>query len=229
MATLVTDPGLEKQIREERSHSGKDFYDEVWEGTYVMTPVPNLEHQDIGTGLVTILRMTIDWPGLGKAYQSVNVSDREEGWQYNYRVPDLAVTMKNTKARYCDTHFCGGPDFLVEIASENDLSRKKFQFYASIGVREPMLIDRDPWCIELYRLDAGELRLVGKSLVGDSTELASAVIPLSFRLLPANIAQKSKSSTATVCSDGLFRRYHTSTRSSGGRYILSPGLMSNAS
>ena len=47
MATLVTDRFVEDQIRAERARSGGDKHDEVWEGIYMMTPLSNLEHQDL--------------------------------------------------------------------------------------------------------------------------------------------------------------------------------------
>jgi Uma2 family endonuclease len=186
MATLVIDPYVEQQIRAQRAEWGADRFDEVWEGIYIMTPVPNLEHQDIATGLSTIFRIVIQWGGLGIVYQEVNVSDRERDWEHNYRVPDVAVVLNGTQAKSCATHLCGGPDFLVEIISPDDRSREKLDFYAKIGVRELMIIDRQPWNLELYRLDGHELKLVGTSRVEEATLLTSDVIPVSFRLQPSD-------------------------------------------
>ncbi len=186
MATLVIDPFVEQQIRSQRAEWGADRFDEVWEGIYIMTPVPNLEHQDISTGLSTILRIIIQWAGLGTVYQEINVSDRERGWEQNYRVPDVAVVLNGTQAKFCGTHYCGGPDFLVEIISPDDRSREKLQFYAGIGVAELMLIDRHPWRLELYRLEYGELRLKGTSQPDDASVISSNVLPLSFRLVPGD-------------------------------------------
>ena len=42
MATLITDPKLEEQLRAQRAEWGGDRYDEVWEGTYLMNPLPEL-------------------------------------------------------------------------------------------------------------------------------------------------------------------------------------------
>jgi Uma2 family endonuclease len=183
MATLVIDPYIEQQIRAQRAEWGADRLDEVWEGIYIMTPVPNLEHQDIATGLSTIFRVVIQWAGLGVVYQEVNVSDRERGWEQNYRVPDVAVVLNDTRARFCDTHLCGGPDFLIEIISPDDRSREKLKFYAKIGVRELMIVDREPWSLELYRLDGNEIQLVGTSRLDEAALLSSDVVPVKFRLL----------------------------------------------
>ena len=182
MATLITDPIVEERIRAQRAKWGADRYDEVWEGTYMMTPMPNVQHQKLAARLVAILDTVIGESG--DVCAGANVSDREDGWDHNYRAPDVVVAMKGGRAKDCDTHYCGGPDFLVEIVSTHDHSREKLPFYGQIGVREVMIIDRDPWCLELYRLDGGELRLVGKSRLDEQAELSSAVVPLTFRLLP---------------------------------------------
>lgn len=149
----------------------------------MMTPPTNTEHQEIATGLATVLGIAISWTGLGQVYQCANVSDRVAGWDQNYREPDALVVLPRSRARDCDTHLCGGPDFVVEIISVHDHSREKLPFYGQIGVRELLLIDRYPWTLELYQLDGTALRLAGRSLPDESQHLASAVLPLSFRLL----------------------------------------------
>ncbi len=55
MATLITDSELEKQLRAAREAMGADRYDEVWEGVYMMAPMPNDEHQDLVALLTSIL------------------------------------------------------------------------------------------------------------------------------------------------------------------------------
>jgi Uma2 family endonuclease len=182
MATLVRDTFLEEQIRAQRKAKGLDLYDEVWEGVYVMPPIANDEHQFIASRLGTILDMTIGLAGLGEVRLGVNVSDREEDWQYNYRIPDIAVFLKGTGSRNCGTHWVGGPDFAVEITSEGDQTREKLEFYATIGVRELLIIDRAPWTLELLRLQSGRLTVGDKSMIGRSDPLTSQVVPLSFRL-----------------------------------------------
>ena len=47
MATLVIDPGLERALLERRRASRGDRWDEVWDGVYVMAPLPNMEHQEL--------------------------------------------------------------------------------------------------------------------------------------------------------------------------------------
>ena len=182
MATLVRDVKLEEQIREDRRLRGSDRWDEVWEGVYVMAPLPNDEHQELQAELVAILQVTVKWTGLGDIRAGVNVSDRED-WTNNYRCPDVAAFMKGTTAVNRGTFWLGGPDFAVEIVSPDDASRDKLEFYGSVGVRELLVVDRHPWKLELYRLRGRRLELAGESLPGTPDVLTSDVVPLSFRLL----------------------------------------------
>jgi hypothetical protein len=96
---------------------------------------------------------------------------------------------KGTSARNCGTHWLGGPDFAVQILSPGDRTPDKFPFYASVKVRELLVIDRDPWSLELCRLRGGQLVSVGKIDVGggSSSALASEVMPLSFRLAAGSL------------------------------------------
>lgn len=184
MAVLVFDPQVEERLKEERQASGADRYDEVWEGVYMMAPLADIEHQELQTALAAIFQLAIVWEGLGRTQAGANVSDRELGWEHNYRIPDVVVVLPGSRARDCGTHWCGGPDFAVEIASPGDRSRQKLDFYAEIGVRELLLIGRDPWEVELFRLNAGRLEPVGRSALDNPTPLASTVVPMSFRLAP---------------------------------------------
>jgi Uma2 family endonuclease len=183
MTVLITDPWLEDRLKAEREASGLDRFDEVWEGVYFMPPIGNNEHQSLNSRFGGVLLSVIEWPGLGTVYVGVNVSDREEGWEKNYRIPDVAVFLKGTKAKNCGTHWCGGPDFLAEILSPGDRAREKLPFYADLGVREVLLLNRDPWALELYQRRRNRLRLVGKDTLEKPALLASAVLPLRFHLL----------------------------------------------
>jgi Uma2 family endonuclease len=184
MAVLVTDPVLAGRLKAEREASGAGRFDEVWESVYMMTPMPNDEHQRIVMLLGSILQEVIGWPGLGDVRPGVNVSQSEEGWETNYRVPDLAVFLRGGTAKNCGTFWCGGPDFGVEIVSPDDRTREKLPFYGTIGVRELLLIDRDPWALELYRSASGSLRLAVRASLEQMSVITSQVVPLDFRLTP---------------------------------------------
>ena len=166
-----------------RKRWGADHHDEVWNEVYLMSPDPNDEHQRIVTDFSYILKCVLTPDGNADVRSGANVTDRETDWRKNYRVPDVLVRFHDGLSQIRDTHWFGGPDFLIEVVSRGDRSRKKLEFYAGISVREMMVIDRYPWAVELYRLDDGELKSVGRSTLADPSMIVSEVVPLSFRLI----------------------------------------------
>jgi Uma2 family endonuclease len=185
MAVLITDPSLEERFIEERKICGSDRWDEVWEGVYIVTPLPNNEHQRIVSRLVGILVEVITSSGLGEVFAGVNLSDVDGDWEHDFRGPDVAVFLKTGKAIDCGTHWRGAADFLVEIISPGDRTREKIPFYDRIGVVELLVIDREPWSLELYQRRDGRLQLIGQSTLEKNAVLKSSLLPLSFQLIPA--------------------------------------------
>jgi Uma2 family endonuclease len=183
MTTLIQDPYLAEQIRAQRQEAGSDKWDEVWDGVYILMPLPDAEHQQIVTRLAGILELQAGLPDGSAAYAGVNVSDSEDDGTRNYRCPDVAVFLPETTAQNRDAYWLGGPDFALEVISPDDRSREKLEFYARVAIRELLLIDRDPWALELYRLHGDRLDLVGRATVVAPHALRSEVIPLSFRLV----------------------------------------------
>jgi Uma2 family endonuclease len=184
MSAVIADARLKDALIAERRASGTDRWDEVWEGVYVLMPLPNDEHQGLVQRLSTILDLTVGMAGLGLVRPGVNVSDRVVDWTQNYRCPDVVVFLEGTSAENHDA-FWYGADFAIEVASPGDRSREKLDFYAAVGTRELLLIDREPWSLELFRLHEEQLQSVGRCTPHDQTVLSSAVVPLSFRLLHA--------------------------------------------
>ena len=183
MSMVVLDPTDQEAILSQRRESGGDRYDEVWDGVYIMAPLANNEHQTLAFKLARIFDEAVGDSGLAIVQPGANVSDRGKGWERNYRCPDVVVYFKTNPAINHDTHWQGGPDFAVEVVSRFDRSRKKFDFYAKVGVRELLIVDRRPWSLELYRLnEAGRYDLVGKSTLEQPDIITSVVLPLTFRL-----------------------------------------------
>ena len=163
MGMHILNPDFANRTFKEHRASGNDRWDEVWDGVYILMPNPNIEHQEIATRFAMALGPVIEWPGLGSVFQGVNVSDRADDWTKNYRCPDVAVYLAGNPASARESHWLGGPDFAIEIISPYDRSREKLDFYASVGVRELLLIDRDPWTLELFHLHDGKMTLTGTS------------------------------------------------------------------
>ncbi len=183
MTTVINDRETERRMIARRRRLGQDKFDEVWNGVYVMSPMANDEHQDVVSVLNTLLCLVIQWPELGVVRPGVNVSDRRQRWEKNFRCPDIAVFLNDTAAINCDTHWLGGPDFAIEVASRRERVARKLRFYAKVQTRELLIVERYPWSLKLYRLEDAELRLAGDSTVGSETWLASLVLPLSFRMI----------------------------------------------
>ena len=190
MATVILDAELAKRLRAQRAEQGADRFDEVWEGTYMMAPAPNNEHQGVVNGLTAILQDVIGWPKLGNVFPGVNISDRLDDWKENYRIPDVAVFLNDTQAVDRGSYWQGGPDFAVEIVSQGDQSREKLAFYASVATRELLVIDREPWQLELYRLSTGSLNLVATNQPGGSQPIESELVGLSFALQDGDAADR---------------------------------------
>ncbi|MGW8256789.1 MAG: Uma2 family endonuclease [Thermoguttaceae bacterium] len=184
MAVLITDPRLEDQFIEERKLHGSDRWDEVWEGVYIVTPLPNNEHQEIVSDLIYLFNEIVVRGGLGKVFPGVNLSDVNGEWKDDFRGPDVAVFLKTGKAIDRGTHWCGAADFLVEIISSGDRTREKIPFYNRIGVVELLVIDREPWALELYQRRDSRLQLAAKSTLEKSEILSSVALPISFQLVP---------------------------------------------
>ena len=185
MAMMVLDSYVEERLKAEREATGADRYDEVWEGVYMMAPLADDEHQDIQLGLAAAIKNALGWdPESAMVRAGSNVSDREHGWTQNYRIPDVAVFFENGPGRNCGAHWVGGPDFAIEVASLGDRSRDKLDFYSANRVAELLLIDRQPWSVEMYRLQDDRLESVARIEPGDTDPLKSSVLPVSFRLVP---------------------------------------------
>ena len=182
MAILVSDPTLEERLLRERESSGADRYDEVWEGTYVMPPMPNDEHQYLVTRFVYILEDLIGVSGSGHVRPGINLSGRTNNWEQDYRVPDVAVFLEDGGAINHGTHWQGPADFLIEIASPDDQTRDKIPYYGRLSVRELLIVDRDPRSLELYAQVGGALALTGRSEPGDGIVLSSSRVDLTFEL-----------------------------------------------
>ena len=184
MVTLVTDPDLSASLIRDRQARGIDHHDEVWEGVYVMAPAPNNEHQELVGEFIYLLRMVIDNRNLGKVLPGTNITDRPEDWTKDYRCPDVVFFSNDTQAENRDTHWLGGPDLAIEIVSPGDQTREKISFYEKVGTRELLIVDRDPWQLELFRLEEQQLKSVGISRLPESAWLACESVPLRLRLLP---------------------------------------------
>ncbi len=186
MALLALDKDKLRALIRERRSIGADRFDEVWNGVYVMAPGADHEHSDFSFNFGFIIKSSLPSTLKARIQQGPNITDRPEKWTKNFRCPDLAVFLPGNPAKDEGTYWFGGPDFAIEVISPSDRSRKKLDFYARVGVRELLLVDRKPWSLELYRLIEEKLQLVAKTSPDSPESITSEVLPISLRLLPGD-------------------------------------------
>jgi len=179
---LLTDPELKASVRASRAAADGDKWNEVWDGVLVMPTLPNDEHQEIQCRLMFPLTQLFEMTQRGKVRAGVNITDRSDDWKQNFRGPDIVVYLPDNPAINLGSHWLGGPDFLVEIVSPGDLAWDKLPFYAKVNTREVLIVNRDPWELELYQLRDGKLELVGRSNRENAATLRSGALSLSFEL-----------------------------------------------
>lgn len=181
---LVLDPALADEIIARRADQPLSQYDECWEGRTVGPPAPNTEHYRLASRLTEACSAVINWDAGDQAVPGGNVSDRDADWTKNFRIPDVIVALAGGHAVDRGPYWLGGPDLVMEIISPGEDPQAKCDFYAKVGCREVLIVDRDPWAVELYRLTGDALSLVGRAELPDSSPVASAVLPLVFQVVP---------------------------------------------
>jgi len=141
-----------------RRSIGADHWDEMWEGVLHMTPAPSLEHQRILGQLVVFLEPLLRSLKRGTLLPGINVFRTPT----NYRIPDLTFVATGREDVLSDAGVRegGSPDAVIEIRSPEDETYEKFPFYAAIGTREVIVIDRDTKRPEIYRLAGSELAML---------------------------------------------------------------------
>lgn len=138
-----------------RQRTGADRWDEIWEGVLHIPPMPNRDHQDLEWSLETYLRQHWARPHGARVFHNINVAS-PGGWPNNYRIPDLVlVTADRLSLIDHNAYFEGPPEAVAEIRSPGDESYEKLDFYATLGVSEGWIIERDSKQPELYVLHVG--------------------------------------------------------------------------
>ena len=147
------------ELLEERRRLGLDHRDELWEGVVHVVPQPESGHQVTTFRFGAAVLPLADERGLLLAHEVAVYQPGLE--EEDYRVPDLVVARREYVRR---RGVAGPPELVVETLSPQDESRDKFPFYATLGCREVLLIDRAHRSFELSRLLDGELvRVAGDS------------------------------------------------------------------
>jgi Uma2 family endonuclease len=127
-------------------------------------------------------------------YHQINVAS-PGGWPHNYRIPDLVLLTPERFHIDRNEYFEGAPDVAVEIRSPGDETYEKLEFYATLGVLEIWIIDRDRKLPELYTLQAGQYERRAPDAEG---WVGSAVTGIELRAgLPGKLAMRLAGDDAT--------------------------------
>ncbi len=125
---------------------------------YDMTPAPLVRHQMVSGNLEEALRAFFKGKPCRMLHAPVDVRLSEE----DVVQPDILVVCDESKFR--PTHVEGPPDLVVEILSPSTTSHdrvRKFNLYASAGVKEYWLVTTYPPLIEVFTLTHDGYRLHG--------------------------------------------------------------------
>jgi Putative restriction endonuclease len=175
------DKELIREFIQERHERGIDRFDEVWEGVYIVPPLATIRHQRLSTALTVILYNVMTLEGKADVQGGANVSDRRLGWKRKFRAPDVVLVLTSSRAIDCNTHWMGGPDFLIEVQTPGDETEEKIPFYSQLGVQELLIVHRDTRHLRLYRHNGQKLVQVKPSDFQGGKWLVSTIVPLAFR------------------------------------------------
>jgi len=193
MAVMVLDRGFAETVLSLKSSESEDrLREEVWDGVTFIMPEADNAHDRIASFFHGVFWTIFVGNADYVLHFRVNISDRQRDWKKNYRTPDMALFSAHGPEIDCGTFWCGGPIVALEVASPDDRSREKLDFYAKVGTREVVIVDRDPWQLELYQLHKGKLKLAGAIKPGDGKKLSSAVVPFEYQLLRSRPRPKLK-------------------------------------
>lgn len=132
------------------------------DGEFVMSPAPELYHQDVSANIYDALKSLVRQRRLGKVYYApVDVSLGE----YNTFQPDLVFVSNERLHVLQGKRIVGAPDIVVEILSPTtgyyDLATKK-DTYESHGVKEYWVVDPKGKTIEIFENVNGRFVSVAK-------------------------------------------------------------------
>jgi Uma2 family endonuclease len=116
--------------------------------------------------------------GRGTVRAGINVFDDSSPAE-NYRIPDLTFVAAGREHLLVEDGVRGGgPDAVIEVRSPGDESYEKLPFFAALGVREVLVIDRDTKAVEVFRLESGAYARTG-------TEADSVTLGIHLRTVGA--------------------------------------------
>ena len=148
MRTVIIDPPSDSL--EERRRLGQDIRDEMWDGVVHVVPSPSTWHQRFAHRLAVVLFPLAEAKGLLATHVTAVYRPGEDR---DWRVPDLLYApYEHALTRGIE----GNAALVIEVRSPGEETYDKLPFYAEVGCREVLVIDRDTCAVELFSLDDGQ-------------------------------------------------------------------------
>ncbi len=147
MTTIVLGPRPPEieAFLERRRLLGQDSHDEVWEGSYVVSPFAHSNHGVLQAEIAAALRTR------GKPLGLVPTVGFNLGEPKNFRVPDGGLHRGAPGVLYVAT-----AELVVEVLSPDDQSFAKLDFYTARGVRELLVADWQTQTVRCFALQDGQ-------------------------------------------------------------------------
>jgi Uma2 family endonuclease len=152
MKAVITE--VPEHMLAERKRTGADRWDEMWKGVLHMAAAPHKRHSRLQVQLHNWLDVHWARPGGNQVDLLINVASAG-GWPHDYRIPDIVLLTPDRFAIDRDEYYDGAPTVVVEIRSPGDETWDKMEFYASIGVPEVWVVDRDTKTPQMFLLAQG--------------------------------------------------------------------------
>lgn len=144
---------------------------ELLDGEVIMSPAPELAHQDIVLAAALLLKNLVCEGNVYVAPVDVHLDEQ------NVVQPDvLWAGASGACVAVAGKHLRGAPDLIVEVFSPGSISRdkkRKFHLYEQHGVREYWMIDPLERYIEVHRHENGRFVLQGVYEPEDTFESAA--------------------------------------------------------
>jgi Uma2 family endonuclease len=125
------------------------------DGEVLMMSPGSMEHGELASWLLALLRIFVEQRDLGRIFTEVQV--RLETSR-SRRTPDVVFVSRHQLGRVKETHLEGPPDLAIEIVSPESEARdwrEKYGEYEAAGVGEYWVIDPMSKHAEFYALSTG--------------------------------------------------------------------------
>jgi Uma2 family endonuclease len=135
---------------DERARMGLDRFDEMWKGVLHMVPAPGFLHQKVAVEVIAFLKPMLARRGLETMYETeIHLPGSSNS---DYRIPDMVFFHADRTEMITPRGLEGAPLAVLEIRSPDDETYDKFDFWASLGVPELIVLEPVGRKAEVYRL-----------------------------------------------------------------------------